>query len=70
MAERRPREEAELVAYLRAKRAYEKKLGDIAWTYEELFPLMDAYRAGNLKLDFEKPIFELEIGDVSPKDQS
>ena len=67
MAERKTREQAELEAYLRHKRAYEKKLDDIAWNYETFVPLLEEYKAGRLKLNYEKPLFELEIGsdDVS-----
>lgn len=58
---RQPRELAELSAYLRAKRSFEKKMSDIAWMYEEFDPIIEAYRDGRLKLDFQQTPFELEI---------
>ena len=66
---RRPREEAELAAFLRAKRSYEKKMSDIAWTYEEFDPIFEAYRAGKLSLDFQQTPFELEISNDEADDQ-
>lgn len=63
MAVRMTREEAELRAFLRASRAYERKLQDIEWHYDKFLPLVDEYKAGKLKLDGSKPVFELESGE-------
>ena len=58
---RRPREEAELAAWLRSKRAFDKKMSDIAWMYEEFDPLMKAFQNGELALDYKQTPFELEV---------
>lgn len=65
MAERMTKEEAELRAFLRASRAYERKLQDIDWYYEKFLPLLDEYKAGKLKLDGSKPVFELLEGGAN-----
>lgn len=62
MAERMTREEAELRAFLRASRGYERKLQDIEWHYEKFLPMLEDYKAGRLKLNRSKPVFELEPG--------
>lgn len=59
MAERKTREQEELEASLRAVRAYERRLQDIAWKHDKFLPMLDAYRAGELKIS-DKPVFELE----------
>lgn len=67
MAERKPKEQAQLEAYLRAQRAYEKKMADIDWNYDTFVPLLEDYKAGRIKIDISKPVFklELEAGDSS-----
>lgn len=65
----RPREEAELAAYLRARRSYQKKMSDIGWFYEEYIPIIEAHREGKLKLDFQQTPFELEISNDEADDQ-
>ena len=64
MAERKTKEQAQLEAYLRAKRAYEKKMSDIDWNYDTFVPLLEEYKAGRLKIDLQRPAFELEVGDA------
>ena len=60
MAERKSREQEELEAFLRASRSYERRLQDIAWKFDKFLPLLDDYKAGRLKLNGSKPVFELE----------
>lgn len=62
MPVRKSREQEELECALRAVRAYERRLQDIAWKHEKFFPIMDDYKAGLLKPS-EKPVFELEPGE-------
>jgi hypothetical protein len=64
VAERKTKEQAQFEAYLRAKRAYEKKMQDIDWNYDEFVPLLEDYKAGRLQIDIKKPAFELEVGDA------
>jgi len=68
MAERKPKEQAQLEAYLRAKRAYEKKMDDIDWNYEEYVPILEDYKAGRLKIDISQPLFALEMAKDDTKD--
>ena len=60
---RKSREQEELEAAMRAVRAYERKLQDIEWKHEKFLPMLDDYKAGRLKLNDEKPVFELEPGE-------
>ena len=63
MAVRKSREQEELEAFLRASRGYERRLEDIAWKHEKFLPMLDDYAAGRLKLNGDKPVFELEPGE-------
>lgn len=58
---RKTREQAELEAYLRHKRAFEKKLDDIRWNFEEFQPLLERYKNGELKIS---KTLEIEGKDV------
>lgn len=62
MAEKKTREQEELEAFLRVSRRYERTLQDIAWKHEKFLPLLEQYKAGQIKLDGSKPVFELEPG--------
>jgi len=64
MAERKTKEQAQFEAYLRAKRAYEKKMDDIDWNYDMFVPLLEDYKAGRIQIDIQKPAFELEVGNA------
>ena len=63
MPVRKSREEEEVEAALRAVRAYERRLQDIEWKHTKFLPTMDEYKAGRLKLNVDKPLFELEPGE-------
>lgn len=61
MAVRKTREQEELEAKMRAIRAYERRMDDIAWKFETFLPALDAYQEGRKKVN-PKPVFELETG--------
>lgn len=60
---RQSRQEAEFKAFLRAKRAYEKKMTDIEWTYEEFYPLLEKFQAGHLTVEGGSPFAIETTGD-------
>lgn len=60
MAARKSREQEEFEAFERAKRAFERKLDDIAWKHEEFFPRLNAFLKGELD---KKGKPKLELGE-------
>lgn len=62
MAERKTREQEELEAKIRAIRAYERKMEDIAWKHETFLPALEAFKQGQIRKN-PAPPFELESGE-------
>ena len=62
MAERKSREQEEFEAFERAKRAFERKLEDIAWKHEDFLPRVEQFKQGLLRRN-GKPSLELESGE-------
>ena len=59
MAARKSREQEELEARMRAVRAYERRMEDIAWKFETFLPTLEKFQQGLLK----KKQSELESGE-------
>ena len=60
---RKSREQEEAEAELRAIRAYERRMEDIAWKHEVFLPKMDEFVKRQKAIDKSKPVFELEAGE-------
>lgn len=63
MALHKSREQEEFEAFLRASRAYERKLEDIAWKHEKFLPLLNKYKQGLAEINKDVEVFEMESGE-------